>query len=565
MALFDTLVAAIPLLGILIFVHEFGHFVVAKACGVRVLKFSIGFGAPIGVGNRRLRWERGGTEYVVGWIPLGGFVRMLGEQLPGDEEHMDVPPDARPDEFLEAKPTWQKLAISFAGPAMNLAFPILAFAILLFAGIPREAPVIGMVERGSPAARAGLAPGDRVLEVDGQPVEYWGDLASSIVESRADALPMVVDRAGERLALSVGVGRKERLDAFGEATGVGWIGVSWRRLPALLGVVDLDSPAARAGLQSGDQVVALAGTDVEDWMSLERVYAAASAGNRSGGLPITVLRGGFDEADRPRVELEVPALGSLDELGVLSATILVSSVEEGLPAARAGLAPGDLVLSVDGEPVGSFSTFADLIQTSGGRPLEIGYARDGVLHATMVQPVEREVAHPMDIAGMTQVVYQIGVRHALATLPGIDATEQVRNPLVALPRAFEMTVDTSRLYLQALGKMASGGVGADQLSGPIGIAEIARKSLDRGWMTYLSTMIFISINLGFLNLLPIPILDGGQILIFAIEGIKRSPISVRTREITQQIGLVFLVMLMGLAFFNDLSRHWEQFIKWLSA
>jgi regulator of sigma E protease len=565
MALFDTLVAAIPLLGILIFVHEFGHFLVAKACGVRVLKFSIGFGAPIGVGERRLRWERGGTEYVVGWIPLGGFVRMLGEQLPGDEEHADVPADARPDEFLDAKPTWQKLAISFAGPAMNLAFPILAFSILLFAGIPREAPVIGMVERGSPAEIAGLQAGDRVLEVAGEPIAYWGDLASHIVDSDADELPMVVDRDGERVELMVGVGRKERLDAFGEATGVGWIGISWRRLPALIGVIDLTSPAAEAGLQSGDQVVALGGAEVEDWMTLERAFAAGSANAAGGVLPISVLRGAFDDADKRRVELEVPALGSLQRLGVVSATILVSSVQEGLPAAEAGLAPGDLVLSVDGEPVGSFSTFADAIQTSDGRPLEIGYARDGVLESTIVQPIEREVAHPMDIAGMTQIVYQIGVRHALATLPGIDAKEQVRNPFVALPRAFWMTVDTSRLYLEALGKMASGGVGADQLSGPIGIAEIARKSLDLGWMTYLSTMIFISINLGFLNLLPIPILDGGQILIFAIEGIKRSPISVRTREITQQIGLVFLVMLMGLAFFNDLSRHWEKFIKWLSA
>ena len=171
MALFDTLVAAIPLLGILIFVHEFGHFIVAKACGVRVLKFSIGFGAPIGIGDRRLRWERGGTEYVVGWIPLGGFVRMLGEQLPGDEEHEDVPADVRPDEFLDAKPTWQKLAISFAGPGMNLAFPIVAFSILLFAGIPREAPVIGMVEHGSPAEAAGLEAGDRVLEIDGAPID----------------------------------------------------------------------------------------------------------------------------------------------------------------------------------------------------------------------------------------------------------------------------------------------------------------------------------------------------------------------------------------------------------
>lgn len=415
MALFDTLVAAIPLLGILIFVHEFGHFVVAKACGVRVLKFSIGFGAPIGVGSRRLRWERGGTEYVVGWIPLGGFVRMLGEQLPGDEEHVDVPADARPDEFLDAKPTWQKLAISFAGPAMNLAFPILAFTILLFAGIPREAPVIGLVERGSPAEAAGLRPGDRVLEVGGTPVEYWGDLAVLVGDSAHGELPMAVDREGETVQLVVPVGRKERLDAFGEATGVGWIGISWRRLPALVGVIDLASPAARAGVHSGDQVVQVGDADVDDWVGLARAYAQAGEG---GDVRVVVLRGAFDEVEKPRVELELPALGSLEKLGVVSATILVSSVEPGLPAAEAGLEPGDLVLSVDGQPAGSFSSFADTILTSGGRPLEIGYARDGVLATTIVHPVEREVAHPMDIAGMTQTVYQIGVRHALATLPG---------------------------------------------------------------------------------------------------------------------------------------------------
>ena len=564
MALFDTLVAAIPLLGILIFVHEFGHFIVAKACGVRVLKFSIGFGAPIGIGDRRLRWERGGTEYVVGWIPLGGFVRMLGEQLPGDEEHEDVPADVRPDEFLDAKPTWQKLAISFAGPGMNLAFPIVAFSILLFAGIPREAPVIGMVEHGSPAEAAGLEAGDRVLEIDGAQIDYWGDLAFAVGDSTLASLFVVVERDGETVELAVPVGRKNRLDAFGETTGVGWIGVSWRRLPALLGVIDLASPAALAGLRSGDQVVSLDGADVEDWVSLERAYRGAFE-NRPGPVSVTVLRGRFEDVDKERVSLEVPALASLGELGVVSATILVSSVEPGLPAAEAGLEPGDLVLSVDGETVGSFSSFADMIQTSGGRALEIGYARDGVLTSSVVQPIEREVAHPMDIEGMTQTIYQIGVRHALATLPGGTAKEQVRNPFVAVPRAFAMTVRTSQIYLEALGKMASGGIAAEQLSGPIGIAEIARKSLDRGWMHYLTTMIFISINLGFLNLLPIPILDGGQILIFSIEGIKRSPISVRTREITQQIGLVFLMMLMGLAFFNDLSRHWDQFIKWLSA
>ena len=568
MAFIDTLVAAIPLLGILIFVHEFGHFIVAKACGVRVLKFSIGFGAPIGFGEHRLRWERGGTEYVIGWIPLGGFVRMLGEVLPGDEEHIDVPTDAQPDEYLDAKPVWQKLAISFAGPAMNLAFPILAFVILLFAGIPRDGAIVGMVEQGSPAASVGIEPGDRVLAVGGEPIQYWGELAEAVMGTDAASLPLTVDRDGRELELVVPVGRKERLDPFGDATDIGWIGVSWRRLPALLGVIDLESPAARAGLRSGDQVVAVGEVEIEDWAGLERAYAAVAETGGGRAVPVTVLRGPFgsaDESEKDRVVVDTPVVADLGTLGVVTATILVSDAAEGMPAAEAGIQRGDLVLGVDGEVVGSFASFADLVQTSGGRALRIDFARDGELRSVVVKPVEREVAHPMDIAGMTQTFYQIGVRQALATLPGESTLEQTRNPLVALPRAVEMTIAVSKRYLEALGKLASGSVGAEQLSGPIGIAEIARKSLDRGWTTYLSTMIFISINLGFLNLLPIPILDGGQILLFAVEGIKRSPISARTREVTQQFGLLVLVGLMCLAFYNDLSRHWEQFVKWLSA
>lgn len=562
MAFFDTLVAAIPLLGILIFVHEFGHFVVAKACGVRVLKFSIGFGAPIGFGERRLRWERGGTEYVVGWIPLGGFVRMLGEYMPGDEDLGDVPADARPDEFLDAKPVWQKLAISFAGPGMNFLFPVLAFMILLFAGIPREGAVIGMVEAGSPASAVGLAPGDRVLEADGERIAYWGDLADLVSRSDAASISLVADRDGQAIEIDVPIARKERLDAFGESTDIGWVGISWRRLPALLGVVDHDSTARTAGLHSGDQVVAIGDREIEDWVELERVYDALEPAST---VTFSVLRGPFDEEERDRVAVEVPAVGSLGALGVVPATILVGDAVEGMPAAQAGLARGDLVLAVDGAPVGSFASFVDIVQTSGGRPLEIDFARAGEVRTATLNPILHEVPHPMDIAGMTQSFYQVGIRQALATLPGESTLEQIRNPLAALPRAVEMTVNVSRRYIEALGKLVTGGVGTEQLSGPIGIAEIARKSLDRGWTTYLSTMIFISINLAFLNLLPIPILDGGQILLFAVEGIKRSPLSVRTREVTQQFGFIVLVMLMGLAFYNDLSRHWEQFVKWLSA
>nr|MBC8188707.1 site-2 protease family protein [Pseudomonadota bacterium] len=177
MAAIDTLVAVIPMLGILIVAHELGHFLVAKACGVRVLKFSIGFGSPIGFGRFRMRWERGGTEYVIGWIPLGGFVRMLGEPMPGDENFAPpIPDDVQPDEFLETQPVWKKLSIVFAGPAMNLLLPILCLMGILWVGLPRPDAVVGMIEANSPADAAGLQVGDRILSLDGDPVEWWDEV-----------------------------------------------------------------------------------------------------------------------------------------------------------------------------------------------------------------------------------------------------------------------------------------------------------------------------------------------------------------------------------------------------
>ena len=175
MTVLSYLAAFVPMLGILIFVHELGHFVVAKLCGVRVLKFSLGFGPPIGIGRFRLRWVRNGTEYVVAWFPLGGFVKMLGENLAIQGE--DPPEiDAAPDEYLEAKPTWQKLSITLAGPAMNLLLPVLAYTAVLFVGLPRLAAVVGMVDAGSPAALAGVRPGDRVLSIEGESVGWWDEV-----------------------------------------------------------------------------------------------------------------------------------------------------------------------------------------------------------------------------------------------------------------------------------------------------------------------------------------------------------------------------------------------------
>jgi regulator of sigma E protease len=578
MPVVDTLVAVIPMLGILIVVHELGHFLVAKACGVRVLKFSIGFGAPIGFGPLRARWERNGTEYVIGWIPLGGFVRMLGEPMPGDDPvEMGVPPDARPDEFLDAKSVWQKLAVVFAGPAMNLLLPIVCLVGILWVGFPRPAAIIGSVEPNSPAAAAGLAVGDRIVGLDGDAVAWWDEVILPLRERTVPGVAQLeVERAGKRRAIEVAIETQKTRDRFGSVVDTGWIGVSNRRQAALLGVPDSGSQAVRAGLRSGDLVVAVGETAIEDWEGLRAAHSTAVESARAAGVtrivweierPVAALAPAAEESLAPAMEkheVTLPLESDLETLGLIPATILIGFVAPDKPAAQAGLRANDLVLFVDGKPIGSFESFVSLVQTSGGRELEITYSREGRVGHVRLAAQQETVPGPYEIEGLEEKVYQIGLGAAVSTLPGALDEQRIRNPIESVPRAVEMAWAMTTDYLEGLGKLFTGEVGTDKLAGPIGIARIARKSLDQGWLDYLSMMMVISINLGFLNLLPIPILDGGQAVLYSIEGIKRSPLSARTREVTTSLGFAVIVLLMGRAFWNDLTPFWLRFVDWLS-
>jgi regulator of sigma E protease len=586
MEVFDTLVAVIPMLGILIVVHELGHFLVAKACGVRVLKFSIGFGAPIGFGKFRTRWEKNGTEYVIGWIPLGGFVRMLGEPMPGDEEFMEpVPEDARDDEFLERKPVWQKLAVVFAGPAMNLFLPVVCLIGILWNGVDRFDAVVGMVESGSPAAMSGLRPGDRILSVDGSSVSFFEEVIEPVSDREPGGSVLLgVDREGERFDVEVSVAAQMIRNAYGTFEEVGWIGIGNERLEARLGLPDRESAAWEAGLRSGDRVVSVGGTEVEGWEAFREAHAEAAASGRGAGDATVVwqiardtervdtaapatgeLENAIDEELIETFEVVLPARRNLASIGVVPATILVAEVSADRPASIAGLRRGDLVLAVDGAAVGSFRSFVSRVQTSAGRELVLTYARDGLTQTTRLAAREEVVAGRYDIEGMEERIYQIGLAPWRTWLGGATVPQQIRNPVESIPQAFVMTWDMTGRYLEGLSRVFTGDVGADKLSGPIGIARIARKSLDRGFEEYLWMMMLISINLGILNLLPIPILDGGQALIYSIEGIKRSPLSMRSREMASSFGFAVLMLLMGRAFWNDLTPFWAKFVNWLSA
>ena len=366
-----------------------------------------------------------------------------------------------------------------------------------------------------------------------------------------DALALRYQRGGETRETRFEVTSRAALDEFGKARDMGWVGLAHRRLTAMVGVPSADAPAHRAGLRSGDVIVSLDGQPVADWPALADAYAAAS-----GPVRAEVERG----PEKDRLVLELPGLGGLEALGVVPANVLVSSVEPGSPAERAGLARGDLILSVDGELAGSFLSFAETVRTSEGRPLELVVARAGKLEPIRVAP---ELA-PIDVGlGIEETRYRVGITAEAATLPGAVEVDQVRNPLVAVPRAVGMTIDVTHMFLRGLAKIATGEVSRKQVAGPIGIAQIAGNALQRGWETYLSTLVLISINLGILNLLPIPILDGGQAVLFLAEGVKRSPLSLRTRLVFQQIGLTVLMLLMGMAFWNDISRHWSKVVDWL--
>ncbi|HEU4429784.1 MAG TPA: RIP metalloprotease RseP [Myxococcota bacterium] len=532
-------------LGVLVTLHELGHFLAARACGVRVLKFSIGFGSAIGFGRWRLRWLRNGTEFVVAWIPLGGYVKMLGENL--DEQDG---PAARADRAhsLPAASLWRKLTIVLAGPAMNLALPVAVFLGLLWVGAPREAAVVGSVERGSPAEAAGLRPGDGVVAVDGRPVHGWSDVQAAVQARPGSAVRLTIERGDAAQELAVRAETRSGFDIAGIPGDVGWIGAHHERQLAVVAVASPESAAARAGLRSGDRIVAVNGEPSEEWFAFEAKYAAAQ-----GDAVLRVARG------QPPVEsdVRVPALGSADALGV-STAVVVTEVTPDSPAAKAGILPGDVLVAIDGHAVGSFQTFMDTVRGSKGRTLAIELTRAGATKKLSVTPAKlRTELAP----GLFEDVYRVGIAANVGLARGAMVIERVRNPLIALPRAVQLTANEMRRFFAGLGHMVSGRIGRDAIGGPIEIARQSKVAWDLGWPYFIQLFVLISINLGILNLLPIPVLDGGQAVIYTLEAALRDRFTLRAREIAQTVGLALLMTLMVFALYNDITKHVVGFFR----
>jgi regulator of sigma E protease len=435
-------------IGVLVAVHEYGHFWVARRVGVRVLRFSIGFGRPL-----LQRTGADGTEYVLAAIPLGGYVKMLDErEAPVDE--------AEQHRAFNRKPLWARNAVICAGPAFNFALAIVAYWLVFVIGATEVRPVIGPVAPESPAATAGLASGDEFLRVDGNRVQAWDETVMTLIGAADDGpFPIEVERAGGARAS-----------------------------------LDLDLTGVQLLEEQGEV--------------LERI----------GLQPM-----------QPRIDP------------------VINEVVEGSSAARAGLQPGDRIRALDGEPMDTWRALVMAIRDRPEQTVSLAFERQGdTLTRTFTLDSRGSGGDRTGVLGVTPQVPEgtfSNLRHEVRYGPVAAVGEAVGSSW----RAATLTVDV-------LVKMVIGEASVKNLSGPINIAQYAGDSVSLGLIPFLKFLAIVSISLGILNLMPVPVLDGGHLLYNTIEWVRGRPLSEAAQGMGQQIGMVLLFMLMALAFYNDLNR-----------
>ncbi len=427
-------------LAALIFVHELGHFLIARKCGVTVEKFSIGFGPKI------VGFKSGGTEYLIAAIPLGGYVKMKGED-PGEEL------DDTQGSFSAAT-VYQRLAIAFGGPLFNILFAIVIYIGVYMVGMPTSGTAVGKVHDNSPAQAAGLKTGDRIIEIDGEKTLYWHQLLKIVHNAPGKKMEFVIERDPQTVfTIPIIPKAGETSDLFGDKQTVGLIGIE--RLERKIFFIEGGSPADKAGFQIGDDILSIDGIEIR------------------GGSDLKIA------ADKPGQELTFRVLRNNQEQ----------------------------IIKVTPEP----KMGIDLK----GKEVRYGHMGFGV--------------------------------------SGVMVTEQYSLPGAVL-RGLEQTWDRIYLISVSIKKLFTGSISAKTIGGPILIFQVYGQQAEMGLNYFIMLTAFLSINLGLLNLLPIPILDGGHILFFLIEIIKGKPVSEANRERAAQVGLFMLLSLMVFAFYNDLMR-----------
>jgi len=446
-----SIVMALVTLGILVTIHEYGHYWVARRCGVRVLRFAVGFGRPLAT-----RVDRHGTEFALCAIPLGGYVKMLDER----DEGQDITAQNRHESF-NAQPVRNKLAIVSAGPAANFLLSILVLFGLFLRGETGIAPVIEEIESGSVAHDAGLMRGQEIVAVDGTSTQTVSNVRFALLKRLGDT-----------------------------------------------GTIDISVVSALSDLQ--------------------QAYA----------LPIDRWLGGAEAPDPTR------ALGLT--LGIPSLQPSIGSLVEGGPAMRAGFEVGDTIIEANGQAISTWSQWVDLVRASPGRSLAVLVERDG-------QTIELTVV-PRSTGTSDAEVGSVGMGVVIPDIREYRIMRQGRNPVEALSAAIQRTFALTVFTFESMWKMIQGLISTKNLSGPIAIAQVAASAAESGFTTWLSFLALLSISLGAINLLPIPVLDGGHIVFHSLEGLLGRPVPEQIQIMSYQVGLLAVFTLMVFAIYNDVAR-----------
>ncbi len=569
------LIYAAILLGVLIFVHELGHFLVAKACGVKVERFSIGFGPKV------VGFTYGETEYVICWLPLGGYVKMLGFEM---DELDEIPEDER-DRALMMQPIWQRSLITLAGPAANFVLPMIIYFVFSMGQATVPAAVVGEVFAETPAAHVGLKAGDHITNVDGHPITYWHELTEVMQDTYDRTVDLTYTRDGTSHTVRIKPEKKTRTDYLGlnERT-FGMLGIHLQPYGTTLGISDPASPAAKAGLHTFDKVVSVNGEHITRFDELE------SKIRQSGGKPLelSVLRRQPIDTDyahfysqRVITVRAVPQkVDGTYTLGIDDAEMYLSKVKKGSPAAKAGLHTGDKLLTLDGHTFSNMSMLDQRITNDANEAIvaaqkkdpdkvdvklsyKLTYLHDGQPRTTTLRP---EIQH---FAGQSKTetyrVY-IGWQHLADRLKPDEIDFPFFQRLAySANNGVENTKNWCEMTLMGYVRMAQGRVSSKSLGGPIMIGQLAAQAGEAGFGPFVQMMALISINLGLINLFPIPVLDGGHLVLYAMEGVKRGPLSFRTRQIAAYVGIALIVFLMIFAFKNDIERNWDTIAKWINS
>lgn len=537
-----SLIGFLIVLAPLVFVHEFGHFIFARLFKVRAEAFSIGFGP------RLFSKQIGETEWKLSLIPLGGYVKLLGEDPEQPLSDTDRPFS------LQSKEPWKRFLIFLGGPLFNFIWAILVFVAILMIGEPSPTSKMGRIVESSPAYLAGLRSGDRITKVNNVNVTRFEEVLKEFHKAPNQKVTLNVERGTTSLLLNATLSEEDSFSEYGEEKKAGFLDGIYPMGRALeFGVSNLNSPAGKMGIRTGDSLIALNGVALKSFEEFEDYFSKLKV-NEKFTLRIQkkIVNDGIKD-----VFLEFEKTSAHDSLakayGLYSTELFIDQVMPGSPASKANLNQGDRIAMIQGQPVSDFFSLKDRVQKAGESQTDVlvEWEREGKMIRASIPPEKSTSRDPL-LKKVHQ--YTIGIMPMLKWAEAESVVERSFNPFYLIPQATYRMFQLTERNLVSIGKMIRGEVSVKTLGGPILIGKLAGESISRGLLAFLSTMAVLSVGLGVLNLLPIPVLDGGHIMLLGVEVIRKRPLSVKQIEIVQTVGFAFIMLLMLVVMKNDITR-----------